>query len=301
MPSFSFQKLGTLIGTLLIAVSIFFISQQLYNYWQQLYLKLQDARLISIILFLSIIYALSNFFLCSAWKNTIYIFSNKKIQNNINNHIYSKSIIAKYIPGNTMQFVSRHVLMNRLGIKHKQLISSSFAEITSLLTASLILIIFGHLNKIIETLNDKKIILLIILTTFLLASKKIKSIIKKITHEINTKINYILVQVTSKHICFFIISCFIFFMVYQTVNPASELKFNQLLGIYSLSWITGFITPGAPSGLGVREATITLLISNISNDSDGLIVSLAFRIITILGDFIFFAITSLAIKLIPSA
>jgi uncharacterized membrane protein YbhN (UPF0104 family) len=54
--------------------------------------------------------------------------------------------------------------------------------------------------------------------------------------------------------------------------------------MYSLSWLAGYITPGVPGGIGIREAMMTVLFeSNVVSET---IVStmLIFRIINIIGD-----------------
>ena len=59
-----------------------------------------------------------------------------------------------------------------------------------------------------------------------------------------------------------------------------------VIGTYSLSWIAGFIVPGAPGGIGIREAVITLLLAGIIPVSDALLAALIFRFVNIIGDFV---------------
>ncbi|WP_298579329.1 hypothetical protein [uncultured Luteimonas sp.] len=57
-----------------------------------------------------------------------------------------------------------------------------------------------------------------------------------------------------------------------------------LLASFSLAWIMGFATPGAPAGVGVREAVMLILLSDAYTPADASAVILAIRIATTLGD-----------------
>ena len=69
------------------------------------------------------------------------------------------------------------------------------------------------------------------------------------------------------------------------------LSVNQLLmaaGAYSLAWLAGFVIPGAPGGLGVREFVLYALISPWVDDKVLLMAIASSRIVTTLGDVVFY-------------
>jgi hypothetical protein len=57
-----------------------------------------------------------------------------------------------------------------------------------------------------------------------------------------------------------------------------------VMGLYMLSWVAGFLTPGAPSGLGVREVVMLMFMANTLNE--GILISAMFmhRMLTVVGD-----------------
>ena len=59
----------------------------------------------------------------------------------------------------------------------------------------------------------------------------------------------------------------------------------SVLSAYILSWVAGFIVPGAPGGIGIREATLTLLLANVVPVDSALLAAVIFRFISIIGDF----------------
>jgi len=53
---------------------------------------------------------------------------------------------------------------------------------------------------------------------------------------------------------------------------------------FALSWVAGFVTPGAPGGLGVREAVLATVTAPLYGPGPALSVALALRVVTVLGD-----------------
>jgi len=53
---------------------------------------------------------------------------------------------------------------------------------------------------------------------------------------------------------------------------------------FALSWVAGFVTPGAPGGLGVREALLVAVTAPLYGPGPALSVALALRVVTVLGD-----------------
>jgi len=64
-------------------------------------------------------------------------------------------------------------------------------------------------------------------------------------------------------------------------------------GAYVLAWLAGFVTPGAPAGLGIRELVLLFLLQGLVGGPDLLLVILLGRVITVSGDLVFFILASL--------
>lgn len=61
-----------------------------------------------------------------------------------------------------------------------------------------------------------------------------------------------------------------------------------LTGAYSLSWMAGFLLPGAPGGLGVREAALAAILNGIYPADTILAISILSRISTVAADLLIF-------------
>ena len=59
-------------------------------------------------------------------------------------------------------------------------------------------------------------------------------------------------------------------------------------GAYTAAWLAGFVTPGAPAGLGVRELVLVFLLDGHAAEPDLLPAVVLSRVVTVLGDTFFF-------------
>ena len=72
-------------------------------------------------------------------------------------------------------------------------------------------------------------------------------------------------------------------------------------GAFAAGWIGGFFTPGAPAGLGVREAILVALLSPRLGPEVALGLAIAFRVVTTLGDGLGFALGAALLPRPPQA
>lgn len=60
--------------------------------------------------------------------------------------------------------------------------------------------------------------------------------------------------------------------------------FPRLAGVFAAAWVAGFVTPGAPAGLGVREAVLAGGLRPLYGPEVALALPLLFRLVTVAGD-----------------
>jgi len=72
--------------------------------------------------------------------------------------------------------------------------------------------------------------------------------------------------------------------------PAVPIDYALLTTAFALAWIVGFVTPGAPAGLGIREALLLLLLAHSMGTANASLLILTLRIATTLGDMLCFAL-----------
>jgi hypothetical protein len=175
-------------------------------------------------------------------------------------YYFSKTEIAKYLPGNIFHFIGRQALAAKIGISQVEMAKISLLFSFLLLTGTVLSsTIFAFLSQEIPTfiltlMGISSIITLIILV-YLYPSFPMR---KKATMN-----GYLALSVALQGIILGMT------VMYQSESFTASLFF-QCVSIYTLSWLIGFVTPGASGGLGVREGTFiaiaTYLQLNISAD-----------------------------------
>lgn len=69
--------------------------------------------------------------------------------------------------------------------------------------------------------------------------------------------------------------------------------FPEVAGVFAAAWVAGFVTPGAPAGLGVREAVLAGGLRPLYGPEVALALPLLFRLVTVTGDGVAFALGSI--------
>lgn len=70
----------------------------------------------------------------------------------------------------------------------------------------------------------------------------------------------------------------------------------RVVGIYSVAWIVGALTPGAPGGIGVREAILIEGLTPLWGAGEAVTGALAFRVVTVAADVIALGLGVAALK-----
>ena len=160
-------------------------------------------------------------------------------------YYFAKTEISKYLPGNVFHFIGRQVLASKIGITQMEMAKISVLFSFLLLVATVIAsTVFAFLATDIPpyilTLMGISCIIILIITAYLYPSFPIR---KKVSMNLLLSVSVALQGVMLGMI-----------VMVQTDHFTTGLFF-ECVSIYIVSWLIGFITPGASGGLGIREGT----------------------------------------------
>jgi hypothetical protein len=254
---------------------------------------------IAIILYAAFVLVLANLF-----NTLLQMHVDNSLSSNTVISIYCKSNLFKYLPGNIFHYIGRNQIAVKGGIPHGKVILATILETLLLaLAASIVSIIFAGryaIRWIIEDSGKEIIIISIFLTAAILGIilYKFNPGVRKWVESYVDKIKKIKFSKIAKFIAFyvgtFISNGIIFTFILSSLGEGlSEDFILPVVGIYAFSWIIGFITPGAPAGLGIREVMVCALLSGTVKDDTVLTTVVLYRFITILGDIIAFLMVSI--------
>jgi len=71
----------------------------------------------------------------------------------------------------------------------------------------------------------------------------------------------------------------------------------QVVGLFVMSWAIGFVTPGAPAGLGVREAIMLMFLGGVLDQNILTTSAIVYRLFCIVGDVLALGLSRVYLKI----
>ena len=297
-----------LIGNILTVLAIVFVLRRLDSEaWRAI---LVPEKLPAWLLFLALytLIVLASFI---PWQVLVCVFSERPdtLQRNKSDFcfIFCKANIMKYVPGNVFQYVGRNEIADVLALDHVNVAMATLSEVLLMVFTALVisLVLIGAYT--LAYLQGQLLrILLLALAVLLLLGLLGWWLFRKKKEKLREYYLYYKRILTSKRAVRTLLLCtaayavifacigLLFVLVLRTCTQ-SRLEGDSLrvvIGAFILSWLAGYITPGAPGGIGVRELIMTLVFSGGSILQPEAVIAAvaAYRIVNTLGDVAAFAI-----------
>lgn len=259
---------------------------------------------IQFVIIFSILFSLLVYLNSYIWKTILEYINVDKIPYVNIMGIYIKSNMGKYLPGNVMQYVGRNIISKQLGWSHTKITFSSIMEIILfIITATILSLVFAfeyaisYFRLTINNIVSKPLYIALSLICITLAIFAIKIYLLK-----DKSLVQILQRYCKKNLLFFTIKIFImqsivfifmglilFMTLFFISNISIQLKDTYIvMSTFIVAWLTGFILPGVPGGLGVRESILLFTLSPMYGEDKVILAILVHRLISIFGDIIAF-------------
>lgn len=291
------NKIFKHIGNILMILSLVFIIYKLVTMNIDYQILLNPWTLVWLVIF-SGLYALHIALLPISWKNIIYMIIKKKLPLISVQKTFCKANLMKYIPGNIFQYVGRNEIAIEYNLSHKKVALTTVLDIGANVLGVLIVSLVGYMSGWQSWLdnNRENVLLMIKIVLIILAIFVILCILLRRHLMIFWGKIYSYFTIKNFKIYLKCILLYMFFAVYtgliyvailqRIMNlPISYNDFPVLVGSYLLSWLLGFLMPGAPGGVGIREAALTLFLANRYDIDSVLLGIIIYRLINTIGDF----------------
>ena len=214
---------------------------------------------------------------------------------------------GKYLPGNVGQHLGRMVLSLSLGIPAAVLIVSMAYEFVLILIADVLTaaassalsepglqIVGGERSAVMVGIGALAVAALAAIT---LLGKLLPRLVKRLMPEADRTgedLPPLRAGVLAKVIAIDVaallcVGASISVLALGLLERGSA-DFALLTAAFAIAWAVGFVTPGAPAGIGVREALLLIVLGPTLGAADASLLILALRIATTLGDLLCFAI-----------
>lgn len=307
MKKVNIKKIFDICGRILMIAAIAFIGWKIYRLRPD-FSVLLDKRVLLLCIAAVIIQGAAVYFLSPfGFTEILRTIVGKSVPKVKIRYTYCKSNLFKYLPGNVMHYVGRNQLAADENIPHSEVIMATFGEIFLMVITACILVAILSLKYFISWFERTGVSAVVYVAVGCgLAAVIILAVIfrKKLTVFL-TKYNVLYSRkmlVTSGissvvYMLNFLVGALISaFIIEYTCHTGC---FWVVVGLSVMAWLIGFVTPGAPGGLGVREAIMTMFLTGVSSsvNQDGILTAvILYRIICILGDVVGYLIGATALR-----
>jgi len=287
----NYKFIVKVIGGILTLVSLFFLIKSFNEHYESILFSFKQTIFIFIFIIGIVLYLITFLIVVVSW----YIQLNKKYPRvNLLEllRVIGVSQIGKYFPGNIFHIASRFYLSKEIGLNARDITNSLIFETILIIISALFvgsLYFYFHVFPVIDiNINIYWMFVLVgvIFVTFYFLD------IRNSYFELLSGTKLFLIGSV------FIISHFILGSIIYLVDQFmifGNSPFIIMTSMLALSFVAGYITPGSPGGIGIREFVFIKLAMVEMDESSALSIVLSLRLITICGDLIIYLI-SLNIK-----
>ncbi|TGK07883.1 hypothetical protein EHO59_07255 [Leptospira semungkisensis] len=212
-------------------------------------------------------------------------------------HIVCLAQFGKYLPGNVGQHIGRVAIANEKKIPAAITLQTILMESILLAVIGISISLVGFFAYEFANLNDSRgfILQMVVICLgalflpkilILLANKFAKGKLEKLAGGNPLRIpNFSALSIAALLYVFTFVNLGIILdIIAKTIFQYSESNIFFLTTAFAWSWILGYLAPGAPAGLGVREAVIIASLSSKYDPGIAIGLSIVLRFITTIGD-----------------
>ncbi len=247
--------------------------------------------------FLALLYGVHIASIPYSWQIILHIVTGKKLPFLSIQYTFCRSNLLKYLPGNVFQYVGRNEIAVQYDLPHKEVALSTLLDVAANILGVLAVAVLCYaaglqtgLESVLGRVSPAWLgaAAVAVLLVCVIAYKLRAFLLEKL------RILFIGANLARYAFC---IAYYAFFALYtgaiylavltQILNvPLNGRLLFIVIGAYQLSWLLGFIMPGAPGGVGIRETVIVVLLAQYVPQDPVLLAIVMYRIINIVGDFI---------------
>jgi acetyltransferase-like isoleucine patch superfamily enzyme/uncharacterized membrane protein YbhN (UPF0104 family) len=281
------------VSVIVVGASIGFLAYELYHQVDSLKDYFKSPWVAARVAASGLVYAAGLILVCVAWRELLRGWSKRALPLREAFWIFSTSNILKYLPSNVLHLVGRYAALRQRGYSHRAITWSLFAEMAllTLVAAALSLkFVFPLFTRFASQLPGWRLVMMMGVVGVFVAAIAIAWLLQRKAQELGhwedrwrSLAGAIGVAVLC-YIGFLLVNASLLAALLDEAPAEIGAHFLGIVGVLSLAWIVGLLTPGAPAGLGVREAVMIAGLQWIGYAGDALGAALAYRLATLVGD-----------------
>jgi len=285
------KKIVSAAGTLLMLVSFLFIGIRMVRYDID-FSALASPFVASALMLLACAAGLGYFFAGIVYQTLLESLSGLAVGRRLVVKIYCISNLYKYIPGSVMYAVGRNRLVfETSGLSHSTVALATVVEMGLYALAGFVVAVLFALEYFVAYMRQAGVSGL----TWAGATALLLCLLLALFHHANKRrygkhvgVDFslaIMPKLLGAHVLILLLQSLTYpatlVLLGQPLTFATALN---ITGLHALSWLVGFLTPGAPSGLGAREAVMLMFLGGIVDEGVLLSSIVTHRAMGVVGD-----------------
>ncbi|RDC68012.1 hypothetical protein DLJ49_20550 [Rhodovulum sp. 12E13] len=270
----TWRRLARAAGLVLVVAALAYLSGELMLYRDSLAARNLPAGTWATLAALGVLYGAAMLLLAEQWHRIVGLFG--ELPRARTWPSYTATLVARYLPGNVFHIVGRAAWLQGGALSNAALLRASALELalTPVAAAVLLLPLLPFLPQPIQGIG------LALVTGILIALAACRPL-RRLAAAWLPRLAPALIF----GVAFMAVLAATFAAVTTLVAPVAP---HLAAAVALAAWLAGYATPGAPGGIGVREATFVALLSTMIPTETALLAAVLFRGITILGDVVCF-------------
>ncbi|MCL2404232.1 MAG: hypothetical protein FWC92_01665 [Defluviitaleaceae bacterium] len=212
--------------------------------------------------------------------------------------VYTISNVYKYIPGGAMYVLGRNRLAEEIDdLSHPAVALSTIIEGALVAIAAILIVVVTVFDHTVEHIRQTETELptafvIVIIVVLVLAGSAVYSFRRVIAEGLGKLLAHMQVLrplVLLKRFGFALLIMILWggtflatlVVLGQEMSPGMA---PTIIGLFLLAWLAGFLTPGAPSGLGIREMIMLTFLSGMIYEGILIPAMVVHRVLAALGD-----------------
>lgn len=258
--------------------------------------QLSEGRVVGALLVCLVIQTAIIIFSCYPWLVFTRSLSGRRIPFSAAMPVYTQSNLYKYLPGNVFQYVGRNQLAADMDISHVDVACATVLDVlfcvfwTAVISAVLL---GGRIAELLAKYGKGLLIVgvvgIVLLTVGILLIRfrfreKLSASLARYSKAFAKENRPMLLRGIFYYLLHNAVTAAMYFLCLRLIVPQADMgELTALTGAFMFAWIIGFVTPGAPGGIGIREGVMLFVCGDSYSDRIVLFV-LVMRIASIFAD-----------------
>ena len=297
LKTVNIKKIAPLVGAVLMLFSLVFVARRLMLMWHDIdFSILANPLILAALLLVALMEGIGIIMASQNFRALVANVSGLTVERPTATMVYATANIYKYIPGGVMLVLGRNrMAIETEGLGHGKVFAATILEGALAATAAIMLSMlyafeyviyyFRQLNMLPLLALLLGLVMLIVVPLLYCFRHHLPRLLNKLKKDNKDFRLAVLIKRLAVALGLMVLMSGAFLTTLIILGQPMTFGLGiTVMGLFILSWLAGFLTPGAPGGLGVREVVLLMFLSGTLNENILLSAVVLHRLLAIMGD-----------------